>query len=349
MVRVHSVKEIPPEPEKFEAYFAVGSEEPGVLPGYEYAGKDSFEALVLESPASVHVAGNLAPRIAMLGTPQQPGDGGTEVQVSGPGLGETTLLIDKGDVERLEPGKIVVAPETLYKDHKVRLLKGVTVEFLPDSYLAPWESEVWLPVVRVHRPARQGCSSACTLVESNVTKYTAGFKFVGLGGGGSCEFSVDLETKYPAKKTCKEGCLRANLRIVYGSTRIDGHLVAFGTRVTVGTPDENSWQYRDIPKELDFCGRALTEVTPVGPPRDLSRATGGTGDSLTDKMELDKKISGSLTLGLAYGSPPFQMSAGFERTCARKVVIETTLAPGAKYVGYYPRPDNPLEKCWTVV
>jgi hypothetical protein len=73
------------------------------------------------------------------------------------------------------------------------------------------------------------------------------------------------------------------------------------------------------------------------------------GDAETDFFSIEKEVAGTMALGLDFGNVPLTLSIAYTRTSSQKSALQTRLMPGADYLGYLPRADNPLEKCWTVL
>lgn len=350
-MRVHSLSESAPQPESFLAYIAVPAE------AEEREGRwgesdlgPSFEVEVIKSatglrrtPLSTHLLMSSVTEV------RDAPEGAVELVLSGPGVKDTVLRAEAGTEEYFAGEAVVLEPQLLGTIGAGIRLHPVKVEFAPDPAQDPWDSDVWLPVARVHRPARRGCSSVYTTTDRQSVTHSANFSVGGMGGGGYTNFTVEFTREYPAKAKCKEARVLAELEVRFGTTLIDGNAVAYGTRVTVRNVRPEERGYADIPPEVDFCGWPPEKMPRAGRVSwDLHEATGAEGDTPGDTMKIGREAAGTLSVGVTFGRVPVTLSMAYTRACAKDSMVETRFAPGAKYLGYTPHSGSALERCWTI-
>lgn len=345
-IRVHSIEESRDESGSFIAYVPVAEDEPGLW------GTGEEDIPVLQAEVVRASKPPRAQRRALHYSALSEGSalGEDEVILRGAGSRETVLRMSAGDAELLAGDSVVVQSERLARPGLFVRLRGVRVDFAPDPAQQPWTSFVWLPVARVHRPKRRGCRAIYSVTDTKTDKLEASFAVSGSGVKGEAKFTVETGQELPATSTCKELCVRAKCSIVFGTTYVANEPVAYGTRVLISDIDASDSEYRDLPEHLDLCNWPQDKVPVAG--RTMKRlrgASGGVEDAETDFFSIEKEVAGTMALGLDFGKVPLTLSIAYTRTSSQKSALQTRLMPGADYLGYLPRADNPLEKCWTVL
>ncbi len=345
---VHSVEETE-APLSFTAYLPVGEDEEPTGP---LLSSDSpmFDIEFHRSMRTLGLSSSPLPRLSVVKSVEAAPESRIEVVLEGPGSGHAVLMAPSEADEYLSEGTVLLEPERLKKIRGGIILRGIEISFVPDKYQDPWSSVVWLPVARVHRPHRRRCSSVYTVVDSTVAEYDARFSLGGIGGLGGTKFSVQFTESYPATAACKEAKVEARIEIVYGTTVVGGEPIQQGYRVKVTDVKPENTAYEDISAALDCCGWPQNRTPRQGRTlRNLSGATGGKGDAVTTGFRIARETHGTLTVGVDFGRVPATLSISCSRSCAHEVEVQTTLMPGADYLAYRPRPDNLLERCWTVL
>jgi hypothetical protein len=273
-----------------------------------------------------------------------------EVTLRGAGSHKTVLRLAPDDASLLAQGPVLHRSEQLAKPGLFVRLRGVRVDFVPDDAQPAWESAVWLPVARIHRPKHRGCKAVYSLVATSGETLEAKFAVSGLGVNGETKFAVETSQELPATSACKELSIRARCSIVFGTTYVAGRPVAYGSRILISDIDGSESRYRDLPASLDLCGWSEEKAPARGRTIErLSTASGGVDDAKTDLFAIDREVAGTMALGVEFAKVPVTLSIQYTRTSSQRTVLQTRLMPGADYLGYLPRPDNPMEKCWTVL
>jgi len=271
----------------------------------------------------------------------------TKLKVLGSGLADATMRVSAKARHIVDATSFVVAPDTLAHVGKLRF-HAVDVTFSHDLDEEPLDLDVWLPIARIHRPSRDGCKSTYMVTNESIATYDAQFSVGPVFGKATAKFKAHLGKTYGASATCKEARIRAKLMIIPGTIVVGGQPVASGTINRIHSVSKD-WDYLDLSPKFDWCGWDENKIRDPNPTiRDLSGATGGIDDAEVDQLIIAREISGTLGVGVEIRKVPASVSVAFTRTCAESVALTTTLMPGAKYIGYLPRPGNPLEKCWTV-
>lgn len=345
---VHSVEEPPEEPESFVAYVPVLEEDTSP---WEDIDVPIFEAEVVRaSPAASAVPRGRSIRYSLFAEPSVGPTGDLDVLLAGPS-GETTEIRVAPEVRQHLPDDVafILEPEFLGRTGR-HTFRGADVEFVPDPAQDAWRSDVWLPIARIHRPKHPGCTAVYTAKNSEADTHEAGFAIAGLGAKGQLRFGVTMQHTYQAEATCKEACVYAKIAIIFGTTYVDKIPFVYGNRIKVWDIDPTRRAYRDIPAVFDQCGWSEEKTHPEGRTVDhLRDATGGRDDGLSDAVTISRETSGTMSLGVEFSGTPVTLSVGYTRNCSHEAALQTQFVPGADYLGYLPRIDNPLEKCWTVL
>ena len=348
--RVHSIEEPAEEPDSFMAYVPIAEDETSPMGDIELQGP-VFEAEVVRASQSAGaIPRGRSIRYSVFAEPQIRPTGDMDVFLAGP-HGETTeLRVSQEDHQFVaDDAAFLVEPELLGRTGW-QAFRGAPIEFVPDPAQDPWRADVWLPVARIHRPAHSGCTAVYTTLDTDVDTYDAGFVIAGLGAKGKLEFTVTFKRTYPAEASCKEACVHAKAEIAFGTTYVGNKPFVYGTRVRISDIDPDRRAYRDIAPAFDQCGWSEAKAPPAGRTVEhLSGATGGKGDAPDDELTIGKQVAGTMSVGVEFAGSPVSLSVGYARTCAHTTALRTQFMPGADYLGYHPRIDNLLEKCWTVL
>jgi len=345
---VHSVEEPPDEPESFVAFVPVLEED---RPSVEGIDAPIFEAEVIQaSPAAGTVPRGRSIRYSLFAESSVGDTGDLDVLLAGPSGEKTEIRVDPEAQQHLSDDvAFILDPEFLGRTGR-HIFRRASVEFVPDPAQDAWQSDTWLPIARIHRPSHPGCTGVYTATDAEADTYEAGFALAGLGAKGQLRFGVTLQRTYQAEATCKEACVYAKIAIIFGTTYVDKVPFAYGNRVKVWDIDPERRMYRDIPVAFDQCGWSEEKMPPQGRTiDDLRDATGGANDGLADEVAISREVSGTMSLGVEFSGTPVTLSVGYTRTCSHESSLQTHFVPGAGYLGYLPRIDNPLEKCWTVL
>jgi hypothetical protein len=224
-------------------------------------------------------------------------------------------------------------------------LRRVQIKFRSDPNTEQWSGPVWLPLLRVHRPDNKGCKAVFSLATGKGSENEGSFEFAGLGGGGTVAFEETLSNSYGADKACKEVAVAATMEITFGWTYIDKTMISYGSRFAIVDLDEDKVRVQPVAPEMDSCN------APTGETKEhlLRKNPPGDTDAQTISREIEKKISGDVSIGLELGGKLMKIGAKFSRTTTEKWSLETTLQGGRDYVEYSPGENNPLEVCWALL
>jgi hypothetical protein len=342
--RVHSVEESPPQ-QTFTAYVPVSRDEPD-----PWSDLDWQEPII--DAEVIHVGERRRARQPLQLSTVSFDDALEEddVALDAPGYRRTVLRVDPEARGLLKGSNVVMATDVLGRVGRGIHLVGVPIRFVPDPGQQAWDSPIWLPVGRVHRPDYPECKSVYTVTETSTKEYDATFELGALGVSGATKFSVSFKRTLPAMESCKEAAVRARLVIRFGTTYLGKKPLFSGAHIEIRDVNTKDREYRDVPPELDQCGWKPDAIPKQEPTIErLSRATGGVDDAPTDELAIEREANGRMSLGLDFNRVPAKFSVAFTRTCEHRTALETRMMPGADYLGYLPRLDNPMEKCWTVL
>jgi hypothetical protein len=136
---------------------------------------------------------------------------------------------------------------------------------------------------------------------------------------------------------------------MFGTTFIDTQPVSYGSRVVILDIDENDMNHRDLKTGHHNCGWPEARTPLAGKTSNTLRgAFGGPGDAPKDVLTIGRVTSGSMSIGISLAKAPIDKAISCTREATEEATLETTFSPGADYLGYHPRPDNLLEKCWSI-
>lgn len=234
--------------------------------------------------------------------------------------------------------------------------RRLRIEFRRDPNTEEWQIPVRLPLIRVHRPHRDGCTAETIVTSMAKAEGDATFEFVGIKGGSGLGFTTQLTTKLSAGSICKEEVIPAILIVQHGATLINGQTVAYGTRYRIVDVDPSCRETRRIPPGIDNCGKPPIPA-PEPKPQSWStfNKTGVPNNESNDDSEIAKMGSTgyvSVGLGTEVGSVPLKLSVEMKRTIEWEYEISAVLRGGAKYLRFpvYPSAESlPLEICWSIL
>jgi hypothetical protein len=271
------------------------------------------------------------------------------VNVRFAGLAGAPIEVEIGtDVaDHLTEGVYVVRPELLARKNGFFGFGRAEVTFEPDPEQETWEADVLLPVLRVHRPRRTGCTAKLTIGSGRSASADVKMEALGMGGGGGVKWTTTLSSSYLAPSRCLEVCHPAKVRTVWGRTLFNGTEISYGARVTVAEVENNIVE-RGIPAGVDDCNRPSATI------ESTQQATGIIDRRQSKKGEIQEidqsfelQASAKVKIGIAGGKVPINLSVDLTRSTTRTMAVRTTLEAGARYMGYSPSRQGTLELCWT--
>jgi hypothetical protein len=270
-----------------------------------------------------------------------------EVSVGRRGDHETSLLLPRRNFAGLEEGSLIAASsETLYQTHGIWGTVKTRVEFRADQSSEPVETEVWLPILRLHCPPRKGCEAEYAVAHAQGDAATFELSVFGLGGGGGQSMTCTVSQVYTAKAQCMEIAVPAKLLLQFGGTYVNDSQVAYGMRATIKEVDAQRQKLRTLPPNhgcgLDYetvKGTALTRM-------DLTELDGNQGNQ-EFAVALERETEGKLAVGLELGSAPVKMGFDYVRKTAFETTITTAVSPGGIYTAYPPPAGGGFEVLWT--
>lgn len=347
--QIHSVLEPEEEPDAFLAYVVIADDQPTQGP-FQWEGP-ALEAEVIRAAPAPMIPRGRSIRYSLFAEQRTTPAGEMDLLLTGPGGGLTELRLSPETQSYLaEDATFLLEPDLLGQVGGGIRLHGIPIEFVPDPAQESWTGSIWLPIARIHRPNFRGCHARYTVLDTQDTTYNVDFGFSGFGMKGDLKFSADFKRTYPAESSCKEACVQAKISIIWGTTRVGDRPLSYGTRIKVWGVEPERRAYRDIPPPDDHCGWPEAKAPTQGRTfEDLTGATGESGDAPDDEVTIGTEVAGTVSIGVEFGGNPVTLSMGYSRRCAHKTALQTTYMPGASYLGYRPRIDNPMEKCWTVL
>lgn len=266
-------------------------------------------------------------------------------------LRELAVSVDADVASGLERGTPIVGPERLWFGGRLRLGRA-EVEFVPDPD-PPDPIEIWVPVMRLHRPRHEGCEVTYTAENTNADTIDAEVKIFGMGAGGGFSAKVSVKDGYTAKGDCVETVVPAQLQMLPGKTVVNGTEVAYGMRAKVFNAEPDRERTRAIPMPFDCCERSRTELDGLAV-KPFGLADAPPDDIRTNEVTLETETHGRLAVGLETGgSVPVKMGLDYERSTVQKTAIQVVLAAGVDYLAYAPfrhvaeALEQQIEICWT--
>jgi len=266
-------------------------------------------------------------------------------------LRELAMNVDADVAGGLRRGDLIVGPERLWHRGGLRLGRA-DMEFVPDPD-PPEPTEIWVPIMRLHRPCREGCEATYTSESANADAIEANVKILGVGAGGGFSAKVSVKDGYTARSACVETVVPAQLQLLPGKTVVNGTEVAYGMRAKVFNAEPAREKTRAIPAALDCCERTRSELDGLAVER-YGLAEAPPDDVKTREIVLETETHGRLAVGLEMGgSIPVKMGIDYERSTAQKTAIQVALTTGVDYLAYAPVRHvaealvQQIEICWT--
>lgn len=259
----------------------------------------------------------------------------------------------KVNLDRLGNRTTFVTTSSLHKG--TYLFKQVLIEFRRDPTIEEWRIPVRIPLVRIHRPHRDGCKAEMTISTTDNTDGQATFEILGIKGGGGQGLETQISTTLRAGTTCKEETIPAIMIVEHGATLVNGQAVAYGSRYRIVDIKPTDRETRTLPPEVDNCERAHS---PIPEPRpqfwgvfNKTNISSDNNDSDDESVEIGSTDYVSVGLGADIPNTPLKLSVEIKRTMTWKYNLKTTLAGGAKYIRYPVNFSNelfPFELCWSI-
>lgn len=276
------------------------------------------------------------------------------------GVGETTIAVAEQDLDPFDIGQEIIMASTrsvapkLIKEIPRRKVLGsrtIRVEFAADPDQPIIETEVWLPMMRVHRPHHRGCKGWARFEQITGQTTDGSLNFLGMGGGAGEALSARFTDEYPADTECSEWVLKGKLSFRFGTTLVDGTDVGYGMRGDIEGVGSDLVE-RPIPSDDDGCQRKRDDI-----PQELWLEKKGLDRTkirgkapVSRSCEIERETSGKLSVGVSLGlHASAKISLDFVRTFTTKQSAGANLAPGARYLAYYPAKRNNFEVCWTTL
>ncbi|WAL65195.1 hypothetical protein ORV05_30495 [Amycolatopsis cynarae] len=219
----------------------------------------------------------------------------------------------------------------------------VSVQFERDPDAPSWVGDVYLPLIRIHRPQAAGCSTTAVSQLAEGASIQGKFGFTGLGAGGSLKFRSALRRTYVANDACVEVAVRSKVQVQHGWVNVNGNAVYYVARYLLMPPDSRSQYIRDIPARADRCRGPYPEDIEIvdmteTSPHNLYKA----------QSKISSSSFGYISAGVELNKVPVSLSLKMTRELAVEYSVETTLAGGATYsrfnlVGV---DGSLIETCW---
>ena len=266
-----------------------------------------------------------------------------------PAAGEPIQVqVDTSVAAQLTEGDHVVRPELLAWKPGFLGFGKAEVVFEQDPEQEPWEADVSLPVLRVHRPKRPGCSAVLSIGSATSTAADATIEALGMGGGGGVKLTTSLNSSYQAPTRCLEVCHPAKMKIVWGRTLFNGTEISYGTRVTVTEVDTDKITDRPIPASVDACNyppstiKSEQRLTKL-----INKRQNRRGETSDIAISFERQASAKVKIGFSAAKVPMTLAVDITRSTSQSMIVKTTLEAGASYLGYSPSMRGILEVCWT--
>jgi hypothetical protein len=256
--------------------------------------------------------------------------------------------MDTSVADQLTEGDHVVRPELLAGKHGFLGFGKAEVVFEQDPEQEIWDADFMLPVLRLHRPKRPGCSSVLSVGSAASTAADATLEALGMGGGGGVKFTTALNSSYQAPSRCLEVCHPAKMKIVWGRTLFNGTEFSYGTRVTISEVDTDTKTDRPIPASVDACNRSSSSIESIQRLTKLvDKRQNKKGEIEDITISFERQASAKVKIGFSSGKVPITLSVDLTRSVTQSMSVKTTLEAGARYLGYSPSRRGTLELCWT--
>jgi hypothetical protein len=269
-----------------------------------------------------------------------------EVSVGRRGDHETSFFLPRRNFAGLEKGSLIAASsETLFQTHGIWGTVKTRVDFRPDQGSKPVETEVWLPILRLHCPPRHGCEAKYAIAHAQGGTATFELSVFGLGGGGGQSMTCTVSQIYTAMAQCIEIAVPAKLLLQFGGTFVNGSQVAYGMRATIKEVDARRQKLRTLPANHG-CGLDYETVKASALKHlDLTELDGQGNQEWA--VALATETEGKLSVGLEFGTAPVKMGFDYVRKTASETTITTVVSPGGIYTAYPPPGGGGFEVLWT--
>jgi hypothetical protein len=269
-----------------------------------------------------------------------------EVSIGRRGNRETSFSLPRGRLGGLRAGSLIAAPsERLYETSRILGLAKTKVEFRPDPGTEPLESDIWLPILRLHCPDHEGCEAKYAISKAEGAAADLELSIFGLGGGGGQTVTCTVSETYSTVGRCIEIAVPAKLVLRLGGTYVNGTQVAYGIRATIKDVDTKALTERSIPPDHG-CGLPFGKVRKDSLWQLDRRQAGGGGNQIWE-VKLETETEGKLSLGLELGTAPLKLGLDYVRKTASETAITTGVSPGARYAAYPPPGGGDFEVLWT--
>jgi hypothetical protein len=267
-----------------------------------------------------------------------------------PSAGEPIEVeMDTGVADQLTEGDHVVRPELLAGKRGFLGFGKAEVVFEQDPEQEIWEADFLLPVLRLHRPKRPGCSAVLSVGSATSMAADATLEALGIGGGGGVKWTTALNSSYQAPSRCLEVCHPAKIKIVWGRTLFNGTEFSYGTRVTITEVDTDTKIDQPIPASVDACNRPSSSIESIQRLTKLiDKCQNKKGETEDIATSFERQASSKVKIGFSGGKVPITLSVDLTRSVTQSMSVKTTLEAGARYLGYSPSRRGTLELCWTI-
>jgi hypothetical protein len=268
--------------------------------------------------------------------------------------GRYTAFVEQAGVDFTQARRFV-ASDVIHEGRY--FLRKVKVEFAQDPNDEEWRIPIQLPLVRVHRPHRKGCSAEAVVSVKRSTDVDATFEFLGIKGGVGKGFTVQLSSTYRAGTKCRQETVPATLLVTHGVTLVDGQAVAYGARYGVVDVQLDRRVSSFVPAAADICGHHPTP-SPQPPPTfwtTFDRRDVSANDANNDDQSAQFGSTGyfSVGLGAEFGKAPLKLSVQMKRTLETEYTVSTSLSGGGEYLRFPASLSAgaalPFEICWSVL
>jgi hypothetical protein len=358
-IEILGIEEIPDPEGPMTVLLPIVAESPGAISGEVELGTDAaitrydlFDTLDyedLQAPSSL-IRGPDTWQVTEIA---EETEGAARVSFGRRGHRELQLKLSEGAPDEWSVGQAILGTETFRVPGPGLFgLGSGKVEFVPDPD-PPDPIAIWIPVMRLHRPQRDGCQATHTIGGETGEGCEAELTVAGSGGNGGYKITTRMRDSYTARSQCVETVIPAKLLLVPTKTVIDGTEVAYGLHAKLTEVDDSNPISRPIPKELDECGRGAADLAGIEA-KPYPYAQSPEGDSAEISIEIERETYGRLSVGLEVGGAiPVKFGLDYERSTATTASLDVTFSTGADYLGYGPlrRPGakfgEQLEICWS--
>ena len=306
--------------------------------------EDQFELLPAAAPPGD--VSSLVDLGAMWAVQELAEDGDmTTVSIGRRGIRESSFTLPSIRASHLETGSLIaVRPETIYQKNHIWGAPKFLVEFRPDAESGPIESDIWLPILRLHCPHHKGCEAEYAIAQATGGEANLEVSVFGVGGGGQSITCTVSET-YGSSGECIEIAVPGKLVLQLGGTYVNRTQIAYGLRATIKDVDPKALTERQLPPDHG-CDAPFTQVQ-AGSLWQLDRRTSTDPKNQTFAEKLETETEGKLSLGLELGNAPVKLGFDYVRKTASETTITAGVSAGARYAAYEPPGGGGFEVLWT--